>query len=184
MEASIIITLNRPKSPNYLIPCSSDPLQPVPLIPRFPLLSLSPVFCILSFSCLRVFVANVRALQLSNALYKSPLFMQNKPNVKIGKMTISPAKTRPYLNEQQTTNNERCSKQTQTNPNKPKQTQFPQGPPASSVRHLSSVVRLLSSPAPPPVSSLELDRNAHCRIIASNVVTTTEDTGDYGYESA
>jgi len=143
MEASIIITLNRPKSPNYLIPCSSDPLQPVPLIPRFPLLSLSPVFCILSFSCLRVFVANVRALQLSNALYKSPLFMQNKPNVKIGKMTISPAKTRPYLNEQQTTNNERCSKQTQTNPNKPNSLKAHQHP-ASVISRPSSVF------CPPP----------------------------------
>jgi len=46
--------------------------------------------------------------------YKS--IMQNKPNFKMGKMTISPATTKPYLNEQQTMNNERCSKQTQSNP--------------------------------------------------------------------
>jgi len=39
--------------------------------------------------------------------------LQNKANVKIGKMTVSPATTRPYLDEQQTTNDERCSKQSQ-----------------------------------------------------------------------
>jgi len=38
-------------------------------------------------SCLRVFVANVRALHLSSALYKSPLFMQNKPNLQKPKIT-------------------------------------------------------------------------------------------------
>jgi hypothetical protein len=47
---------------------------------------------------------------------ESSIIAQNKPNVKIGKMTISPATTKPYLNEQQTMNNERYSKQTQSNP--------------------------------------------------------------------
>jgi hypothetical protein len=47
---------------------------------------------------------------------ESSIITQNKPNVKIGKMTISPATTKPYLKEQQTMNNERCSKQTQSNP--------------------------------------------------------------------
>jgi len=40
----------------------------------------------------------------------------NKANVKIGKIHISIAKTNDYGNEQQTTNNERYSKQTQTKP--------------------------------------------------------------------
>jgi hypothetical protein len=42
--------------------------------------------------------------------------MQNKANVKMGNIIISTATTKPYLDEQQTTNNERCSKQTQSNP--------------------------------------------------------------------
>jgi len=47
---------------------------------------------------------------------ESSIIAQNKPNVKMGKMTISPATLKSYANEQQTTNNERCSKQTQSNP--------------------------------------------------------------------
>jgi len=46
--------------------------------------------------------------------YKS--IMQNKPNVKMGKMTISPVTTKSYLKEQQTVNHEHYSKQTQSNP--------------------------------------------------------------------
>jgi len=42
--------------------------------------------------------------------------MQNKAKVKIGKMNISVAVIKDYDNEQQTTNNERYSKQTQTKP--------------------------------------------------------------------
>jgi len=40
----------------------------------------------------------------------------NKPNFKIGKMKISTAITKAYANEQRATNNERYSKQTQSNP--------------------------------------------------------------------
>jgi len=47
--------------------------------------------------------------------------MQNKANVKIGKMNTSIATIKDYDNEQRTINNERYSKQTQF---KPKQTQF------------------------------------------------------------
>ena len=47
---------------------------------------------------------------------KSSIIAQNKPNFKMGKMTISPATTKSYLNEQQTMNNEPHSKQTQSNP--------------------------------------------------------------------
>jgi hypothetical protein len=47
---------------------------------------------------------------------ESSIIAQNKPNVKMGKMTISPATTKPYLNEQQTMNNERYPKQTQSKP--------------------------------------------------------------------
>jgi len=41
------------------------------------------------------------------------LFMQNKANVKMGKMNISKATIKDYDNEQRTINNERYSKQTQ-----------------------------------------------------------------------
>jgi len=47
---------------------------------------------------------------------ESSIIAQNKPNVKIGKMTISTAKTKTYPKEQRTMNNERYSKQTQSNP--------------------------------------------------------------------
>jgi hypothetical protein len=57
------------------------------------------------------------ARQLSRNLYKSPLFMQNKPNVKIGKMNISVARIRLYDNQQRTINNEWRSKQSQFKPN-------------------------------------------------------------------
>ena len=42
--------------------------------------------------------------------------MQNKPNVKMGKMTISIATLKTYANKQRAMNNERYSKQTQTKP--------------------------------------------------------------------
>jgi len=42
--------------------------------------------------------------------------MQNKANVKIGKMGISKATIRAYDNEQRTINNKLSSKQTQTKP--------------------------------------------------------------------
>jgi len=48
--------------------------------------------------------------------------MQNKANVKIGKMNTSIATIKDYDNEQRTINNERYSKQTQF---KPKQSQSP-----------------------------------------------------------
>jgi hypothetical protein len=42
--------------------------------------------------------------------------MQNKANVKMGKMTISTARTKAYANEQRTMSNDRYSKQSQSNP--------------------------------------------------------------------
>jgi hypothetical protein len=42
--------------------------------------------------------------------------MQNKANVKMGKMTISIATIKAYANEQRTMNNEPYSKQTQSKP--------------------------------------------------------------------
>ena len=42
--------------------------------------------------------------------------MQNKPNVKIGKINISTAMINAYANEQRTMNNKRYSKQTQSKP--------------------------------------------------------------------
>jgi len=47
---------------------------------------------------------------------KRPYFLQNKANVKIGKMNISIAKLKDYDKKQRTTNNECYSKQTQTKP--------------------------------------------------------------------
>jgi len=47
-------------------------------------------------------------------------FMQNKANVKIGKMNTSIATIKDYDNEQRTINNERYSKQTQTKPITPR----------------------------------------------------------------
>jgi hypothetical protein len=69
--------------------------------------------------------------------------MQNKAKVKMGNINISIVKTKAYAEEQRTMNNERCSKQTQSNPisqyparwtlyapRYTKQTQFPRPPPA------------------------------------------------------
>jgi hypothetical protein len=42
--------------------------------------------------------------------------MQNKANVKMGKMTISTATIKAYANKQRAMNNEHYSKQTQSNP--------------------------------------------------------------------
>jgi len=50
--------------------------------------------------------------------------MQNKANVKIGNITISIVATKPYANEQRTMNNERYSKQTQSNPISNAESQF------------------------------------------------------------
>ena len=122
--------LSAPLSPNSLIPCSADPLQPVPLIPRSLLLSLSPVSCLLSSvfclpssvfclpsSALPAHPSQIAgALQMSSALYKSTCFLQNKANVKMGNINISAARTKGYAKEQRTISNERYSKQTQSNP--------------------------------------------------------------------
>ena len=51
--------------------------------------------------------------------------MQNKANVKMGKMTISTARTKAYAKEQRTMNNERYSKQTQSKPISNTQTACP-----------------------------------------------------------
>jgi len=78
------------------------------------------VFCLLySISCLLSFTQipyPTTPLQLSSVLYKSPHSAQNKPNVKMGNINISTAIVKAYANKQRTMNNERCSKQTQSNP--------------------------------------------------------------------
>jgi hypothetical protein len=53
---------------------------------------------------------------LSRLLYKSACFLQNKANFKMGNINISTAITKAYAKEQRTMNNERYSKQTQSNP--------------------------------------------------------------------
>jgi len=47
---------------------------------------------------------------------ESGIITQNKPNVKMGNITISTARTKAYGNKQRTMNNERYPKQTQSNP--------------------------------------------------------------------
>jgi len=51
--------------------------------------------------------------------------MQNKANVKIGKITVSPATLKAYANEQRTMNKKRYPKQTQSNPISNAQTPYP-----------------------------------------------------------
>jgi len=55
---------------------------------------------------------------------ESSIIAQNKPNVKIGKMKISTARTKVYPKEQRPMTNERYPKQTQTNPISNDQSQF------------------------------------------------------------
>ena len=50
--------------------------------------------------------------------------MQNKANFKMGNINISTARTKAYANEQRTVNNERYSKQTQSNPIPQHDTQY------------------------------------------------------------
>ena len=59
-------------------------------------------------------------LHLSRELYKSPLFMQNKPKVKIGKMNVTSFITMAYENKSDWTLGE-------SGKNKPKQTQSQNG---------------------------------------------------------
>ena len=62
-------------------------------------------------SCRRSTIVE-RALQIA-------LFLQNKANFKIGKMTISTVATKSYPKEQRTMSTERHAKQTQSNPISP-----------------------------------------------------------------
>ena len=71
------------------------------------------------YSYLRAYKA---PLQLSRNLYKSALFMQNKPNFKIHKMNVSAAKIKDYDNERDAKRPKSKPIQTQY---KAKQTQFP-----------------------------------------------------------
>ena len=63
-------------------------------------------------------------LHLSRELYKLPLFMQNKPKVKIGKMNITSYITKDYENETLGESGKNKAKQTQT---KPKRSGVPYG---------------------------------------------------------
>ena len=67
---------------------------------------LSPVFCLLPYP--------------PSTLVETPLqislFLQNKPNFKMGNINISTARTKAYAKEQRTVNNKRYPKQTQSNP--------------------------------------------------------------------
>ena len=63
-----------------------------------------------------------KALHLSRVLYKSTLFMQNKPNFRKAKMNASPVLTKYYENKQLADMAKINPIQTQS---KPIQTQFP-----------------------------------------------------------
>jgi hypothetical protein len=70
-----------------------------------------PQFCtlIFAFSIRRRSTLVERALQIV-------LFLQNKPNFKMGKLAISTARTKAYAKEQRTMSNRHYEKQTQSNP--------------------------------------------------------------------
>jgi len=55
-------------------------------------------------------------LQLSRVLYKSALFMQNKANVKIGKMNLRLVETKDYENKQRRGRRKNKPKQSQSKP--------------------------------------------------------------------
>ena len=54
-----------------------------------------------------------------------PLFSQNKPNVKIGKINISTTRTKAYAKKQRTMTNEHYPKQTQSKPISEAETAYP-----------------------------------------------------------
>jgi len=124
-DLCILELANCSQSRNYLVPCfpdplQPDPLQPDPLLPRSPLVSclLSSVFCVLP-SPLRPLVSYWPRPALyicRDSSTNPPLFCKTNPMSKIGKMNRSPATQKTYGNKQRTMNNERCSKQTQSNP--------------------------------------------------------------------
>jgi len=74
-------------------------------------MAAEPQFCLFPFNFL---LSAFAPLHLSRVLYKSTLFMQNKPNFRKAEMNISPVKTMNY--EQLTIN--------YANKNKPNQTQY------------------------------------------------------------
>ena len=89
---------------------------------------LSPVSCLLPYPPIDpslprihrssvVHLTNVQLLCVLCDLCGLKPFLQNKPNVKMGKMTISIATIKAYANKQRTMNNERYSKQSQFKPN-------------------------------------------------------------------
>jgi hypothetical protein len=62
--------------------------------------------------------------EIRDTRYEMRVFIQNKPNVKIGKINVTFLATKPYVNELRTMNYELASKQTQYKPNSnPIQTQ-------------------------------------------------------------
>jgi hypothetical protein len=61
-------------------------------------------------------IHEIAPLHLSRTLYKSPLFMQNKPNFRESKMNVSAVKTNGYENNQLSGRRENKPNQTQTNP--------------------------------------------------------------------
>jgi len=87
MEASIIITVNRPKSRNSLVPCCPDLLQPDPLITRSPSASPAPIFRPLS------------NLPIQPSLLENyDVIAQNKPNFQNAEITVTSYAKKTYPN--------------------------------------------------------------------------------------
>jgi len=120
---SWLINSQRPETPKLPIP---------PILPHIGLFSSIPP-------------ADALLLCVLCELCGCTSIMQNKANVKMGKMNISTVTTKCYVNKQRTMNHERHSKQTQSNP-------IPSRP--TSVQRLSSLVRRPSSVLPPSRSAI------------------------------
>jgi len=96
-ENSRLVNSHRPETPKLPIP---------PILPQIGLFS-------------GILLADALLLCVLCELCGCNSIMQNKANFKMGNINISTATTKCYLNEQRTMNNERYSKQTQSNPISP-----------------------------------------------------------------
>jgi len=116
------LTTHKHREPNYLRAYKA-PTEPQILSREMILRAYkAPILCRLS-SVVCPLSSVFCPLHLSRELYKSPLFMQNKPKVKIGKMNITSFNRMDYENKSNWTlgkSGKNKAKQTQTKPNKAK----------------------------------------------------------------
>jgi len=114
---------SRPKTMQPPLPQTVTPIfrsaaleKTNPIKPNSPAPAHNPTITSCPAHLLHLSFSSASALHLSRLLYKSPLFLQNKPNFKMGNINISAARTKAYANEQRTINNEHYPKQSQSNP--------------------------------------------------------------------